>query len=362
MEHFEHLFSPIQIRGMQLRNRVVMSAMGSKLPKDGKATDELIAYHVARAKGGLGLNFLEATNVYRPSTVRKFPSLTGDEFIEGYKKLTDAVHEAGGKIGVQLWHGGLAVSRLEQDGQVIIPSDYSIAPIKKDAGVASTETSGEELVAYPGASKQDIENLIHAFGEAAARAVKAGFDCIEIHAGHGYSTHFFLSAGFNHRTDEYGGSLENRARFLFSLIDVIRKNIPETMPLFLRISAQDDNVESGLTVDDMIWVVNQAKERGVDAVNVSRGNLFTSAYFEGPPVDIERGFNVDNAARIRAATGLPTVAVGRINDPAQAEEIISGGKADLVVMSRAHLADPEFCNKAMSGHPENIIRCVGCNF
>lgn len=361
MEYFEHLFSPITIRGIELRNRVVMSAMASKLLKDGKVTDEFIAYHVARAKGGLGLGFVETCNVHRAAHVKKYASLDADEYIEGYKKLTDAVHAAGGKIGIQLYPGGLAVSRVEPGAKVVIPSDYQIAPLK--AGTSVTESSGvnEPLVTYPGATKEDIDEVVTAFGEAAARAVKAGFDVLEIHAGHGYGIHFFLSAGYNHRTDEYGGSLENRARFLFEIIDEVRRNIPETMPIFMRISSQDDGVENGLTVEDMAWVAGHAKEHGVDVVNVSRGNLWTSVYYEGPPIDIERGFNVENAAKIKAGSGMITVATGRINDPYQAEEIISSGKADMVVMARAHLADPEFCNKAKCGHPEDIIRCVGCN-
>ena len=175
------------------------------------------------------------------------------------------------------------------------------------------------------------------------------------------STHVFLSPAANQRTDEYGGSFENRARYPLECIEAVRKNIPENMPLFIRVVAQDDLVENGLTRDDIIRFCNMAKEKGVDAVNVSRGNSFTSGHLESVPVDYPRGFNVENAAEIKKGTDMITIAVGRINDPKQAETIIAEGKADMVVMGRAHIADPQFCNKAMAGNDEAIVRCVGCN-
>ncbi|WP_410470414.1 FAD-dependent oxidoreductase [Clostridium sp.] len=184
----------------------------------------------------------------------------------------------------------------------------------------------------------------------------------EFHAGHNYTPHSFLSKAFNKRTDEYGGSLENRSRFLLECIEAIRNNIPEDMPLFMRIDAFDDYVEDGLTIEEVIEFCKSAKNAGVDVVDVSRGNFSSAAIkYEVPPVDLPRGFNVDNATRIKNETGLVTIAVGRINDPGQADEIIKDCKADMVVMGRAQLADPEFCNKAMRGEADSIIRCVGCN-
>ncbi len=162
--------------------------------------------------------------------------------------------------------------------------------------------------------------------------------------------------------DEYGGSLENRARFLLECIKSIRENIPEDMPLFMRIDAHDDCVEDGLTIEEVIQFCKWAKEAGVDVLDVSRGNFSSAAIkYEVPPVDVPRGFNVENAARIKKETGMITVAVGRINDPEQADEIIRSGKADMVVIGRAQLADPEFCNKAKNGNVDDIVRCVGCN-
>ncbi|MNM23418.1 NADH oxidase [compost metagenome] len=214
----------------------------------------------------------------------------------------------------------------------------------------------------PGAEISTLKEAAKAFGEGAKRAVEAGFDTIEFHAGHNYTPHSFLSPFFNRRTDEYGGDLKNRARFLIECIEAIRRNIPDEMPLFMRIDAHDDYLEGGLTIEEVIEFCGMAKDAGVDVLDVSRGNFSSAAIkYEVPPIDLPRGFNVDNASRIRKETGMLTVAVGRINAPAQAEEILADGKADMVVIGRAQLADPEFCNKAQAGQTEDIVQCVACN-
>lgn len=344
---FENLFSPIKIRGLELKNRVVFPAMGTKMAtEDGYVTKQLIDYHAARALGGSGLNFTEVCGVHGPSNPVKFLAIHEDKYIPGLKALTDAIHAAGGKAGVQLWQGGMAVATYQQEG-IIIPSDIKVP--------------GSDHV-IPGASIETIKEVVQSFGKAARRAVEAGFDCLEFHAGHNYSPHAFLSPAFNKRTDEYGGSLENRARYLLECIRAIRENIPEDMPLFMRIVAHDDYLEDGLTIEEMIKFCNMAKDAGVDVLNVSRGNFSSAAIkYEVPPVDLPRGFNVSNAERIKKETGMLTIAVGRINDPKQADEIIATGKADMVVIGRGQLADPEFCNKAKEGRVDDIIRCVGCN-
>lgn len=344
---FENLFSPIKIRGLELKNRVVFPAMGTKMAtEDGYVTKQLIDYHAARALGGSGLNFTEVCGVHGPSNPVKFLAIHDDKYIPGLKALTDAIHAAGGKAGVQLWQGGMAAATYQQEG-IIIPSDIKVP--------------GSDHV-IPGASIETIKEVVQSFGKAARRAVEAGFDCIEFHAGHNYSPHAFLSPAFNKRTDEYGGSLENRARYLLECIKAIRENIPEDMPLFMRIVAHDDYLEDGLTIEEMIKFCNMAKDAGVDVLNVSRGNFSSAAIkYEVPPVDLPRGFNVSNAERIKKETGMLTIAVGRINDPKQADEIIATGKADMVVIGRGQLADPEFCNKAKEGRVDDIIRCVGCN-
>lgn len=345
---FNDLFSPIKIRGMEIRNRIEFPAMGTKMVKDEKVvTDQLINYHAARSLGGNGLNFTEVCSVYDKAAPKNFLALSDDKYIPGMKKLADAIHEGGAKAGVQLWLGGSAVLFGDQTSMVVVPSDFKV--------------EGTDYV-IKAASKEIINECIKAFGDAAKRAVEAGYDTVEFHAGHNYTPHSFLSKAFNKRMDEYGGSLENRARFLLECIKSIRENIPEDMPLFMRIDAHDDCVEDGLTIEEVIQFCKWAKEAGVDVLDVSRGNFSSAAIkYEVPPVDVPRGFNVENAARIKKETGMITVAVGRINDPEQADEIIRSGKADMVVMGRAQLADPEFCNKAKNGNVDDIVRCVGCN-
>ncbi|MEA4890392.1 MAG: FAD-dependent oxidoreductase [Clostridiaceae bacterium] len=345
---YPHLFSPIKIRGMVLKNRVVFPAMATNLiEKGGFVTDRFIDYHVARALGGNGLNTTEATSVHKPSAPYNFLSISDDQFIPGLKRFADAIRAAGGKSCVQLWQGGFVVATLDRSAQIIVPNDFPVP--------------GTEFV-IPAASKELIHECVAAFGAAARRCAEAGIDCVEFHAAHGYSPHSFLSGGINKRTDEYGGSLENRTRYPLACIASIRKNIPDDMPLLMRIVAHDDYLENGLTIEEIIEFSKMAGRLGVDALNVSRGNAHSAGVkFEVPPIDLPRGFNVDNAARIKKETGMITIAVGRINDPQQAEDIIAGGKADMVVMGRAQIADPEFCNKAASGHTDDIVRCIACN-
>jgi len=344
---FNNLFDSIKIRGLELPNRVIFPAMGTKMANGDKyITQKVIDYQVARVKGGCGLNFLEVCSVYDKAAPKNFFAISDDKYIAGLKKFTDAIHNSGGKTGVQLWLGGFAVAS-DKEAMIILPSE------KKIEGTEYT---------IPAASLETIKESIKAFGDAARRAVEAGFDCVEFHAGHNYVPHSFLSPAFNSRTDEYGGSLENRSRFLIQCIESIRNNIPLDMPIFMRIDAHDDYLENGLTIEEIIEFCKMSKVAGVDVLDISRGNFSTAAIkYEVPPVDLERGFNVENASRIKKETEMITVAVGRINDPEQADKIIRENKADMVVIGRGQLADSEFCNKAKTGNSDRIVKCVGCN-
>lgn len=342
---FDHVFAPIKIRDMELKNRIILPAMGTRMADEkGAITDKLIAYHAARAKGGCGLNIVEVAAVHTPSAPAHFVSISEDCYIEGHKRLTTAIHQNGGKAGIQLWQGSIAAC-MDPRAQMLVVSDMNFG--------------GHTIKAI---TKEQIKEVIECYGKAAARAVEAGYDCLEFHLAHNYLPHSFLSGAFNHREDEYGGSFENRCRFPLEVIDEIRKNMPEGMPLFIRIGAHDDMLENGLTIEDVIHFCNMAKEHGVDVVDVSRGNIITAAsMYEVPPIDIPNGFNIENAARIRKETGLITVGVGRINTATLAEQVIASNQVDMVVMGRAQLADPEFANKAKVGKVDEIIHCVGCN-
>jgi len=283
---FPHLLAPLTVRGLTLRNRVLMPGMATGYAVNGgHVSQRLIDYHVARARGGCGLNITEATCVHTPSAPADFLSISDDRFLPGLMELTTAIRDA-----------------------------------------------------------------------------RAGFDCVEFHCAHNYSPHSFLSGAFNHRDDEYGGSFENRMRYPLECLRAIRANIPSTMPVLIRVSAIDDYLEGGTTLEQMIEFLNYCQLAGADIVDVSRGNTVTAALiYEVPPIDIPRGFNVENAAAIRKGTGLITCAVGRINDPAQAEEIIASGKADMVAIGRGQIADPEFVNKAAADRAADITKCVACD-
>jgi 2,4-dienoyl-CoA reductase-like NADH-dependent reductase (Old Yellow Enzyme family)/nucleoside-diphosphate-sugar epimerase len=343
---FENLFSPIKIKGLELKNRAMMPAMGTKFSHDTSfVTPTLIEYHRARVKGGCALNMVEVSSVHTPSAPRHFLSLSDDMYIPGMKELTDAIHSEGGKAGIQLWQGSICVG-MDQTAQILVASDMPV--------------SAEMTI--PGMTIEQIKEVVECYGKAAARAVAAGFDCIGFHCAHNYLPHSFLSGGINHRTDEYGGSLENRAKFPLECIKAIRANIPEDMPLFMRVCAQDDYLEGGMTIEDTIAFCKMAKEAGVDVLDVSRGNVISAAQkFEVPPVDLPQGFNIENAARIRKETAMLTIGVGRINTPALAEKYLSEDKVDMVVLGRAQLADPEFLNKAYAGKVDDIDYCVGCD-
>lgn len=170
-----------------------------------------------------------------------FVSISEDHLIEGHRRLTDAIHENGGKAGIQLWQGSIAAS-MDPKAQMLVVSDMSFGPYT-----------------LPAITKEQIREVIACYGKAAARAVEAGYDCLEFHLAHNYLPHSFLSAGFNHREDEYGGSFENRCRFPLEVIDELRRNMPEGMPLFIRIDAQDDMLKDGLTIEDVIRFCKIAK-------------------------------------------------------------------------------------------------------
>lgn len=376
---FDTLFSPINLRGLTLPNRVVMTAMGTHFADEGSfVTQQLIDFQVARAKGGVGLSFMECCSVNEAACVSRQPSISNDRYLPDHKALCDAVHAAGGRIAIQLWVPG-AGAGSDPKCRIYLPTKYEGVNFPFMFGGGTTEQSDSGVKPYPffvppwgkhepdgtipAATVEELHMIERECGDAAHRAVEAGYDAIEFHCGHNYLPHTMLSKAFNKRTDEYGGCLENRMRFPLECIREIRANMPENMPLSVRISVFDEpDLGEGNTIEDNIEFLKRAKAEGVDIANISRGNISGMGnVYEVPPIGLAPGFNVDNAARIKRETGLITMAVGRINRPEFAEQILSSGKADLVAMSRAQLADPDFCNKAREGRTGEIRYCIGCN-
>ena len=342
---FDHLFSPYEVRGLKLKNRIIFPAMGTRFCDNRYVTQRLIDYHVARVEAGCAHNIVEVSSVHTPSAPSMFLSISDDCYVEGHAKLVQAIHDAGGTASVQLWQGSLCVG-FDRSAQMLVVNDMPVG-------------GGYVL---PAITPAQIEEVIGCYGEAARRAREAGYDAVEFHCAHNYLPHSFLSGGINHRTDEWGGSLESRAKFPLACIRAIRGAIGDDMALFMRLDAFDDCLEGGNTIEDTIEFAQWAGEAGVDVLDVSRGNVISAGLvYEVPPLDIPRAFNIDNAARIRRETGIPTVGVGRVNTPELAEEILAADKVDLLVMGRAQLADPEFVRKAQEGRVDDIVCCVGCN-
>lgn len=341
----KHAFSEGKIGTLTLKNRFIMSPMGTHLSDENEfITQGLIDYHVARAKGGVALNITEFSSVHPTTREAHLPGAYDDKFIPGMRKLVDAVHEVGGKICLQIWHAGRQTSSRITGQPTIAPSAiphvvYREMPLEM--------------------TKDQIREIVEAYGDAAVRAKKAGFDAVELHGAHGYLLNQFMSAYSNKRTDEYGGSLENRTRFAVEVVKNIKEKVGSDFPLSYRITA-NEYVPEGLTIEDTVIAAKLLEEAGVDVIHVSNG-LFEGLQHTIAPIDVPVGFNVPNAAAIKAAVSIPVIAVGRINDPVLADKLVEEGKCDFIALGRASLADPEFVVKAEEGRYDDIIKCIACN-
>lgn len=329
------LFTPLKIKGIELRNRIAVSPMCEYSSNDGFADNWHLVHLGSRAVGGAGIVFTEATAV-SPEGRISFADLGiyKDEHIEKLKEITDFIHQHGAVAGIQLAHAGRKASHAEPwNGGKQIPSDQpkgwkSVAP------GALPFTEAEE--APHQLDKAGIAKVKADFKAAATRALKAGFKIIEIHAAHGYLAHQFLSPLSNQRTDEYGGEFENRVRLLLEVVDEIQQVWPDELPLFVRISATDWT-EGGWTIDDSVELTKLLKFKGVDLIDCSTGGNVA-----GAKIPVGPGYQVQFAQRIRQEAGIATGAVGLITQPQQAETIIESGQADLVFLARELLRDPYF--------------------
>ncbi len=328
-----HLFDPISLRGLTFANRVWVSPMCQYSANDGVIGDWHMAHLGAFATGGAGLIVAEATGVVPEGRISiGCPGLYNDTQLQAWKRITDFVHTQGVKIGVQLAHAG------RKAGTTRPGSDHHMAT-PEEGGWQAVAPSPIAFPGYPEPrelSIDDIKALVKSFGTAARRAVEAGFDLVEIHAAHGYLIHEFYSPLSNMRSDEYGGSFENRTRFLKEVVSEVRSAIPEAMPLFVRISASDWS-EGGWSEEESILLAPELTARGVDLLDVSSGGNVSKA-----KITVGPGYQVHFADSIRNSGGAVTSTVGMITDPLQAEEIISTGKADAVMMGREFLRNPRW--------------------
>jgi len=329
---FPHLFSPVKIGGLELKNRLIMSPVGTRLAKDGMVTESFKDFYIARAKGGVGMIVLEPCFV-EATGEGKFLSLHEDRFIPGLKGLVEAIHGCGIPIGVQLFHAGW------QQGK----SDARFLPPIPPAAL----------------SVDQIKGLIEKFARAAARAKVAGFDLIEIHAAHGYLLSQFLSPLGNRRMDEYGVDTKGRARFVTEILQTVRERVGKDYPLSCRINGAE-HVPGGLVLEDARRIAEVLEGAGLQLLSISAGAL-GSYPLTIPPCDTQPGCYAPLSAGIKEAVNLPVVVAGRINTPELAEEVLSVGKADLVAMARGLVADPELPNKALAGEVTRVRKCIACN-
>jgi 2,4-dienoyl-CoA reductase-like NADH-dependent reductase (Old Yellow Enzyme family) len=332
------LFAPLTLRSQTFRNRLWVAPMCQYAVenKDGVPTDWHLVHLGSQARGGAGLVFCEATAVVPEGRISAWDTgIWNDEQRDAWARVVDFIHSQGTLAGMQLAHAGRKASTYRDD------SGTGTMPHAEGGWTALAPSS----VAFDGydtpreLSTEEIAAIVRSFGEAAQRSLDAGFDVLEVHAAHGYLLHEFLSPLSNQRTDEYGGSLENRARIVLDAIREVRRVAGDDVPVFVRFSATDW-VEGGWTVEDTATVAAWAKDAGADLADISSGGLTADAKITAGP-----GYQVPFAAQIREA-GIPVSAVGLITEPHQAEEIVATGQADAVMSGREFLRDPHFALRA----------------
>jgi len=348
MKSLSKLFSPIKIGSMELKNRIAMAPMATDFAnEDGTLSQRLIDYHEARAKGGAGLIILEVTTIdslspYVPKTI----SLWDDKFIPGFKELTDAVHAHGAGVIPQISHPG---------PESLAPFFNGTQPVGPSPCIChATKQICRELSAV------EIKKIIDQFGEAAYRAREGGCDGLELHAAHSYMlVGSFLSPLRNKRIDEYGGSIHGRLKFPLEVIKSIRERVGPDFPIIMRISG-DMMVPGGMDIRETQYVAPLLVEAGIDAFHVSSGVFPDASWRIIPPTGTPLRINVGLSAAIKEVVDVPVMVVGRINDPRIAEDVLERNEADMVVMGRALLADPDLPKKAADGRFEDIAPCIGC--
>ena len=354
MKTLEHLLTPIRIRSLEIPNRMVMPPMGTALGNDDSTVSEAnLAYIKRRIQSGAGLIITEITEVHPlGSASRRCLAVWDDKFIPGLSKLADVVHARDSKIAMQLHHTGRENYLLQRKNKAIGPSAIP-----------------SYIFGFLGAPREmtleDIEETIAAFGSAAVRARKAGFDAVELHGAHGYLLMQFLSANCNRRTDKYGGDFRGRSLFMIECLKEVRKQVGQDFPLSIRISGEEC-IKNGYTISDMQTIIPDLVSAGADMINVSFGthgspdvNIDTPN--PSAPVEYDQGFKAYLSRKIKDVTDVPVISVGRYVDPYFMDEVIARGDADLVAVARQHLADPDFLKNAREGHPEDTLECLACN-
>lgn len=340
MNTFQKLSQPGRIGNIEIKNRIIMASLATSfMDADGSVNDRQIAYYVERARGGIGLIMTETAY----SRAKPYPGrleINDDRFIPGLSRLASAVHDAGAKIALQI-----CVGRGRND----------VVECLSASGVPTPGTGVTPRVM----NADEIEIYIKDFGESARRAREAGFDGIELHAIGGYLLADFLSPFTNRRKDEYGGSIENRARFALELIKAAKERAGTDYPFICKLMA-NEHLEGGLQLKDAIVIAQLMEKYGADAIEVHSGTVAVSPEWAMPPMRGLRCCNVAEANAIKKNVSIPVIVGGRIVEPEEAEAILGEGSADFISVARAVLADPEWPQKALTGRAKEIRKCIGC--
>ena len=343
----EKIFTPFKIGNCEIPNRLVVPAMVANMCPEGLATEQYIKYHEEKAKGGWGLIITEDYRIN--ANAAGYPAVAAlydESQIPSHKKFTDTIHQYNTKVFCQIYHAGRQANHNVNGG--VQPISCSPVPCPWNKEIP------HELTV------EEIRQLVKDFGRTALNAKKAGFDGVEIHAAHGYLIHEFLSPNCNHRIDEYGGTYENRMRFLREVMEEVRRQVGDDFPICVRFSAQE-NSEGGRRFFESRQMIRDIEEMGADALHLSNGMYgvrsslgIVASFFQ------QHGWNMDFAEEAKKIVKIPVITVGRIAEPAMAEDIIASGKADFVAMGRESLTDPHWPNKAKAGCYNDIRHCIGC--
>lgn len=335
-----NLFDTLKLRDIELRNRIVVAPMWQYFGRDGFPTDWHLMHLGRFADGGAGLVFQECTAVERRGcgTIGDV-GIWDDKFIEPLRRLANIMKDNGAVAGIQIGHAGRkSRTKTPMQGRGQLERTEDIADWDDWEPVSASDVPLKEGLVPPRAlTRNEIDDVVKAFGNAAARARKAGYEALEIHAGHGYLMHQFLSTLTNKRTDEYGGSLENRMRIVREVTEAVRAEWPENLPLFMRVSCMDG---AGWEIEDTIELVRAIEPLGVDVFDCSTGGLVGSPLRYGEVLTY--GYQVKYARAVREATGAKTMAVGLLVQAKHAQRIIEDGDADLVAVAREVLQNPNW--------------------
>jgi len=349
MERFAALFQPGNIGKLRLENRLVMAPMASvsMVGKEREVTERTLDFYRPRARGGVGLIITSAIMVSADCAPPYMMAIYDDKFTPGLRRLVETIHEHGVKVSFQLMHFGLQLSLMGE----FIPEGMSL----KIPSIMPWITGDQP---YQVVSEQDIDRYIEDFSEAARRAKEAGVDTVELHACHGCLVSNFLSPVTNRRTDQYGGSIENRTRFATRILERMREKVGAEFPISVRLNGIDD-VEGGVTLEEAVRQAVILESAGADAISVSAGIEYWSP-LSIPCYLAPEGTTVPLAEKVKKALRVPVMTAGRIR-PKLAEQIIREGRADFVALARPLMADPELPNKLRQGRTKDITWCIYCN-